>query len=110
MPFLLEEESKAHDKTIQQEKSTTQKSLKPPHKEGIKLRIATLNVNGMKSTAKREEIENWMIRNSVDILILQETPHRAQPKGTEKIFPMVFSGATKDNQANTWNGVAIVST
>ncbi len=42
-------------------------------KYGKKYRIATLNAHGMKRVGKREEIEAWMKRKGIHILILQET-------------------------------------
>ena len=41
-------------------------------KYGKKLKIATLNVRGLKKPGKREEVEQWMKRNEAMIACLQE--------------------------------------
>ena len=54
----------------------------PKMPTGQMLRIATLNIQGLKQSGKREEVEKSMTRNQIDILGIQET-HIAQTN-TEK--------------------------
>ena len=47
------------------------------------LRLATLNLCGLKQVGKREEVERWMNKQNIDILCAQEThaPSTARRKG-----------------------------
>lgn len=56
------------------------------------LQIATLNVQGMTSALKRQRTADWMIRNRIDILCLQETYATPANSNWKSEFPqhMIF--------------------
>ena len=63
--------------------------------EGInneRVRIATLNVRGMKQLGKREQIEAWMDRDNIDLLAIQETHLNTSHEERRKCYTWFFSG------------------
>ena len=63
---------------------------KIPLKRNIKL--ATLNVRGLNKTAKRKELELYMIEHSIDIMVVQETHLGEDIRETRKKHTWHFSG------------------
>ena len=54
------------------------------------LQIATLNVQGMTNRMKRQQIADWMIRENIDILCLQETYATAENSNWQLQSPKQF--------------------
>ena len=42
---------------------------------GMTVRLAPLNIQGMKVVMKREEVESWMIRKHIQVTVVQETTY-----------------------------------
>ena len=70
------------------------------------LKIATLNVKGMKRMGKREEVEVWMKDNYVQILALQETYIGQNAREARKGYTCFFSG--ENGRPEYTAGVGIV--
>ena len=56
---------------------------------GTTIKIATLNVRGMKQIGKREEIEKWMEAEGIEILGMQE-PHITKNTKEKETIHMVL--------------------
>ena len=56
------------------------------------MKIATINVKGLKRLGMREMKEYWMKKNNIDILVLQETQIKQNTKENRKDHTWYFSG------------------
>ena len=85
------------------------------------IKIATINIKGMKRLGLREMVEYLMMENEIDILAIQETQTNINKKEARKHHTWYFSGEkslklsdqnpkTKDlpKSNHIWAGVAIV--
>ena len=71
--------------------------------------IGTLNTQGMKIAAKREEIEAWMKTNGISILAVQETHIAINSRESRKTHTWYFSGEGKIGKTDRFAaGVAFV--
>ncbi len=61
-------------------------------KYGKIIRIATLSAHGMKRVGKREEIEAWMKRKGIHILVIQETAIEQDSREIRGEYTWYFSG------------------
>ena len=59
---------------------------------GQDLKIATLNLRGLKQAGKREEVERWMEKNGIDILGTQETHISQNNKERRKNYTWYLNG------------------
>ena len=66
---------------------------RPKWEYADKLKVATLNVRGMKEFAKREQIIQEMINRNIDILCIQETklPNSTVAKKKKRTHIRVFN-------------------
>ena len=70
--------------------------------------IATLNVDGLMRQGKREEVEAWMKKHEIAILVLQETHSASNSREARGNYTWYFSGEKK-NEGTEWTaGVGIV--
>ncbi len=76
-------------------------------KYGKRYRIATLNVHGMKRIGKREEVEEWMKRKGIHILVIQETATDKDSREMRGEYTWYFSGEKKTLQGWTY-GVGVI--
>ena len=49
------------------------------------IKIATINIKGMKRLGLREMVEYWMMKNEIDILAIQETQINTNNKEARKM-------------------------
>ena len=70
------------------------------------IRIATINVRGLKQPGKREEIERWMKKESIDITILQETHTGGNSKEKRKDYTWYLNGT--EGAVREYAGMAII--
>ena len=80
-------------------------NFKPPHgkkTEGIsrgkkmKIKFATLNIQGPNMIGKRQEIEKWMEEKRIDILCIQETKINCNATEKRNGYTWYFSSDVKD--------------
>ena len=65
----------------------------PPRvRPGMKLRVASLNIQGMKVVMKREEVEAWMIKRNIQVTVVQETHIPTTGVERKKRVTWYFSG------------------
>ena len=69
--------------------------------------LATLNIRGTNKPGTREEIEKWMERNDVDILVLQDTKSKHNSREARKQYTWYFSSENPTNP-NYTTGVGTV--
>ena len=69
---------------------------------------STVNIRGMKRAGKREEVEQYMRRQQIKLLLLQETHINCNARESRKHFTWFFSGDETQATPNTHAGVAIV--
>ena len=72
---------------------------------GKELRISTLNIRGTNQIGVRENMDQWMKDNKIDILLLQETKSPQNKREIRKEHTWYFSGNDKDR---CHHGVGIV--
>ena len=70
--------------------------------------IATLNVDGLMRQGKREEVEEWMKKQNIAFLFLQETHSASNSREARGNYTWYFSGEKKLEGANWTAGVGIV--
>ena len=58
------------------------------------IKIATINIKGMKRLGLREMVEYWMMKNGIDILAIQETQINTNNKEARKHHTWYVSGET----------------
>ena len=61
----------------------------------MKLKVGTINTQGMKIPAKREEIEQWMSDRDVTVLGLHETHIAQNTRESRSDYTWFFSGEPK---------------
>ena len=71
-----------------------------------RLRVATLNVRGLASPGKWVEVEKWMKKKKVDVLLIQETKIGISQEVKRKYYTWYLSG--DDSSSFTHFGVGIV--
>ena len=108
-----EKEQGGKDKrhTLQEEGETVRKrviSLKMKMNQKKVLRVGTLNVNGIIEIAKREEIEQWMSKNKIHILCIQETHIRKETTEHRKQYTWYLGEADQETTVQRKTGVGIV--
>ncbi len=94
------------DRKTNRRKAKAQES-KEKMKYGNRYRIATINVHGMKRIGKREEVEAWMKRKGIHVLVLQETAIDTNSREIRGEYTWYFSGEKK-TITNWTYGVGIV--
>ena len=62
------------------------------------IRIATLNLRGLKQVGKREEVERWMDQHSIDILAAQETHTSQNSREKRKDYTWFMNGSEEGNR------------
>ena len=82
------------------------KQRTPQLQYGRELRVATLNIRGLKHTGKREEVEKLMNQNATDIMCLQETHTAMNSKEKRKDYTWYLNGAEDTNRE--YAGMAFV--
>ena len=85
-------------------------SAQEPHKRikielGKEIHIATLNIRGTNKLGKREETEDWMKKQDISILALQETKSGHSKRETRKDYTWYFSG---NGEERCHHGVGLV--
>ncbi len=70
--------------------------------------MATLNVDGVMRQGKREEVEAWMKRNNIAILLLQETHTAMDSREARGNYTWYFSGEKKLIEEQWTAGVGVV--
>lgn len=83
--------------------------LRPPTPKlelNREIRIATLNVRGLKKLGKRIEIEYYMKDNRIDIMTIQETHLGEDTREVRKHYSWFFSGGVE--QGTIHHGVGII--
>ena len=70
--------------------------------------IATLNVDGLMRQGKREEVETWMKKHDIKILVLQETHSANNSREARGNYTWFFSGEKKQEGTEWSAGVGIV--
>ena len=85
-------EKRQKEETEKCDKNTANVRLKVEH--GIK--IATLNVQGLNSLSKREEIMRFMEKHDIDIIALQENKINSNSKEEKNGFYWYFSSDVSD--------------
>ena len=73
-------------------------SNKMKWKYGEKMKIASINVRGMRDPVKREEIITQMDANGIDIMCLQETKIPDSCYEVRKGYTFVFSSTSTDRE------------
>ena len=76
-------------------------------KLGRHLRIATLNIRGVKKPGVREEVEKWMKEKDIDILTLTETRNNQNSKESRKQYTWFFSGEGGREEYTAGVGIVI---
>ena len=56
------------------------------------MRMASMNIQGMKVVMKREEVEAWMAKRNVQVTVVQETHIPTAGMERRKRFTWYFSG------------------
>ena len=77
-------------------------------KIGKGFRIATFNIKGVMEKGKRQQIENYMKKNNIKILALQETYIKQNTKEARKEYTWYFSGENQQNDSSWTAGVGFV--
>ena len=84
----------------------------PPRvRPGMWMRMASMNMQGMKVVMQREEVEAWMVRRDIQVTVLQETHIPTTGVERRKRFTWYFSllkGGGEGKNGRTFAGVAIV--
>ena len=62
----------------------------------------------MRTVAKREEVERWMKKNNINVMIVTETHVQDNQMETRKATTWYFTGTEGDKKKNFGEGVAIV--
>jgi exonuclease III len=112
LALRAQEPGAGSERTVCVPRRTAAGRVGPPRvRPGMKLRVASLNIQGMKVVMKREEVEAWMASKSVMVLALQET--HIHTSGVEKRgrYTWYFSGprgGVDGKEGRTYAGVAIV--
>ena len=70
------------------------------------MQVATLNVPGLVAAEKRYEVEAWMRRNMVDMVMIQKTHVGGNADIVRKGYTWYHSGG--DTRGTIHHGVAIV--
>ena len=73
-----------------------EKNRKHPKGEKMKIKFATLNIQGLNMIGKRQEIEKWMEEKKIDILCIQEAKINCNSTENRKGFIWYFSSEVKD--------------
>ena len=71
------------------------------------LRIATLNIRGLSKPGKWTDVEEWMKRKQIDILLLQETKVGRTQEVNRKHYTWLLSGNDEGNFTHYGVGVVI---
>ena len=97
-------------KSNKNKRSTTAMAEKPHRKIkfGKIFKIATMNVEGCMKMGKREEIEQYMKRNEIKIMALQETRVRNNTREARKEYTWFFSGERQHKTSTYTPGVGFV--
>ena len=76
--------------------------------QALELKIATINLRGLKQPGKREEVERWMTAQNIDILMAQETHISQNSREKKKDYTWYLNG----NEAGEreFAGMAVVVT
>uniref|UniRef100_UPI00404B0406 endonuclease/exonuclease/phosphatase family protein n=1 Tax=Flavobacterium sp. TaxID=239 RepID=UPI00404B0406 len=90
---------------IEDKNKIAPREYRPKWEYADKLKVATLNVRGMKEFAKREQIIQEMISRKIDIMCIQETKLPSSTVEKRKGHTFVFSTNSKDNREH--HGVGI---
>ena len=83
----------SHDEPIKYDGDTRDSAPKWEYAKEIK--IATLNVRGMKEISKREQVVIYMKNNSIDLLCMQETKIPSSSIEQRGNYVFVFSASAE---------------
>ena len=61
-----------------------------------KLKFATMNIQGINTLGKRQEIEKWMKKKKIDLLCIQETKINCNAMECRSGYTWYFSSGVKD--------------
>ena len=90
-------------------RATAQEPQNTKPKIGSTWKMATINVRGMITAGKREEIEKWMKENNIVIAVIQETRIKHNTREARKNYTWYFSGEQGRQQKDGYTaGVGIV--
>ena len=101
---IIKQRKKNHTATAQE---PTSKFKFSKIKLGRHLRIATLNIRGVKKPGVREEVEKWMKEKDIDILTLTETRNNQNSKESRKQYTWFFSGEGGREEYTAGVGIVI---